>query len=345
MMNIVLSFAVPLLLCLLLTPLMISIAKRRKVFDLPSSRKVHTSPTPLLGGIAILIAAVVSFILFTTPTNPLLKLFVIIGFAGVAAIGLIDDIISLGPIKRLIVLFILAIIVYFGVIQFYFIRHLTSIWLTVVFGLIVVVWIVGITNAINFSDGIDGLSSFLSLIAALSFAVIFSIAQRTEFALPVALALVGAIAGFMPYNRAPALIFMGDAGSMSLGFMLGLLSITSIAKEGSILSFVVPVYILFVPIADMCMSILRRLIIRKPVMQPDRMHFHHVLNERFNNHMVVVIIMSLAQITFAAFGILIYVYKIYLTGVITLVGLLIIASIYTIATSSRIKKNQRVEER
>ncbi|MBT3318859.1 MAG: undecaprenyl/decaprenyl-phosphate alpha-N-acetylglucosaminyl 1-phosphate transferase [Clostridia bacterium] len=344
MLNNLLSIFVPLLLSLFLTPLMIVIAKKRSVLDVPDKRKSHNIPTPLLGGVAILIATVVSISLFATSTSVIVKLVMIGGLSGVALIGLIDDVLTVGAKKRLIVLIVLAIVVYVGSLQIYVVTHVNTLTAEIFFGAFVIIWIVGVTNAVNFSDGIDGLSSYLSLVATIAFAILFALQGRTVFALPIALSLSGAIAGFIPYNRTPAMIFMGDAGSMFIGFILGMLSIMSISKEASILSLVVPLYILLVPITDMCMSILRRILIKKPIMQPDKMHLHHVLNKRFNNHLIVVIILSLIQLAFAGFGIIIFIYKIYLVGAIVLVTIVVIAVLITVVSAIAYRKKHAVKE-
>ena len=241
----------------------------------------------------------------------------VIGGTAVALMGLIDDIITLSAKHRMMILFCIALIVFFGGIQFYFddMMFYDPLVVQLVFPVVIIFWVVGITNAINFSDGLDGLASYLALISAISFAIIFSFQGRNTFILPIALALCGAIAGFIPYNRSPAMVFMGDAGSMFIGFMLSLLSITSVAHEITLLSIIVPIFILFVPILDMCMSMLRRLIVGKPIMKPDKMHFHHQLNAQFQKHLAVVIVLSLAQIVFAGMGIFIFIYKLYETGV------------------------------
>ena len=341
MLNTLLSIFVPFLLALFLTPLMMTVAKKKNIVDMPNNRKSHTAPIPLLGGIAIFISAAVSISAFAYSTSILIKLTLIVALSGVSLVGLIDDIVSLSAKKRLVILIIQAIIVYVGLIQYYSVAH--SLLLQIVFGIFVVIWIVGITNAINFSDGLDGLSSYLSIIAAISFAIIFTLQGRTVFALPIALSLGGAVGGFLPYNRNPAMIFMGDSGSMLIGFMLGLLSIMSTIRESTMLSIIVPIFILLLPIADMLTSILRRLIIRKPIMKPDKLHFHHILNEKINNHMFVAIIMSLIQIASAAFGIIIFIFKLYTVGTIVLAAILLFFTITTIMASLSIRRSQQQE--
>ena len=343
MLDIILTVSTSFLVTLFLTPIVISIAKKKNIYDIPDDRKDHKTPTPLLGGVAIFIATIISIVIFAESSEDYVIPILVIGATGVAFMGLIDDIISLSAKRRMFILFCIALIVFFGGIQFYFVDLLMydSIFIKVTFSVFIIFWIVAITNAINFSDGLDGLASYLSLVSAISFAIIFSLQGRNMLVLPVTVALCGAIAGFIPYNRNPAMVFMGDTGSMFIGFMLSLLSITSIAHETTLLAVVVPIYILLVPIMDMCMSILRRIIIKKPIMKPDNMHFHHVLNERLNNHLVVVMILSLIQIVFAAIGIFIFISKSFILGWAVLFGIVILFGIGTVlAARKSLKKNQ-----
>jgi UDP-GlcNAc:undecaprenyl-phosphate/decaprenyl-phosphate GlcNAc-1-phosphate transferase len=322
------------------------IAKKKKVIDIPSARKEHSEPTALLGGVAIYFATIISITLFSRSSSGYLIPVLIVGATGVAVMGLIDDILSLSAKRRVIILFIIAVIVYIICFVFYLDTQRLierSPLIITVFSLFIIIWIVGITNAINFSDGLDGLASYLSIVSVMSFAIIFAYQGRDALALPLSLALVGAIAGFIPYNRNPAMIFMGDAGSMFIGFMLSLLSISSIRHEVSLFAMVVPVYILFVPILDMCMSILRRIVLKKSIMKPDKMHFHHQLNKHFSNHILVVIILAFAQVVFCTAGIMIFIYKLFIMGWIILGSITLIAAIYTIVTSLKHRKQEVIK--
>lgn len=335
MLYIILTIFVSMLISLFLTPLLISVAKKKRILDIPNDRKSHKEPTPLLGGLAISIATVITILIFAKANEAFVLPILVIGILGVSFMGLIDDILSLSAKRRLIILFVIALVVFFGSIQYYLndkaiMRE--SVIMNIIFSIFIIIWMVGITNAINFSDGLDGLASYLSLVSTISFAIIFSLQGRDMLALPITLALLGAICGFIPYNRNPALIFMGDSGSMFIGFVLSLLSITSIAHETTITAVVVPILILFVPILDMCMSILRRIILKKYIMKPDKMHFHHVLNQRIDNHIFVVIILSLVQVAFSAFGIWVFIHKTFVLGWILLGIIILIASAYTIVT-------------
>ncbi len=342
-MNIVLSVGVSFLLSLFLTPLMIFIAKKKNIMDIPTSRKTHTEPVPLLGGVAIFLASTISCVLFPRSVANYVLPILIVGAACISIMGLIDDILSLSAKRRLVILFIVALIVVFGCLQFYFnAQHLIrgSVISVLVFSVFILVWIVGVTNAINFSDGLDGLASYLSAISALSFAIIFAYQGRDMFALPMALALFGAIAGFIPYNRNPAMIFMGDTGSMFIGFMLSLLAISSLRHEHTLYAMVVPIYLLLVPLMDMGMSILRRMVLRKPIMKPDKNHFHHQLYKLLSSNIAVVIILSVIQIISSAIGILVFISKEFILGWIVLIIAILIVSAFTIITSLKAARKE-----
>ena len=338
MVNLILTISISFLITLLLTPLMILIAKRKNIYDVPNQRKEHQTLTPLLGGVAICIAVSITVLFFAKSTNSYVLPLMVLGSITVAFMGLIDDIIQLSEKRRMILLFIIAIIVFYGSLQFYINEYgilRGNLLETVIFSILSIIWIVGVTNAINFSDGLDGLASYLSIVSVISFAIIFALQGRDMLVLYVALALLGAIAGFIPYNRNPALIFMGDSGSMYIGFLLSLLAIASIAHETTLLSIVVPIFILFVPILDLCMAILRRLVLKKSIFKPDKMHFHHILNRRINNQIVVVIILSLIQILFAAIGVIILINKTFILGWIIIGITILISSVQTIVFAFR----------
>jgi UDP-GlcNAc:undecaprenyl-phosphate GlcNAc-1-phosphate transferase len=336
-----------LVLSLGLTPLMIKASRRLKIMDMPNPRKAHREPMPLMGGVAIylstIVATVVFIVLFVDGLQTNIVIAFLIGISGVTLMGLIDDILSLSAKRRLIILFILALIVLIGCLQFYFPANLlhTNLALTLLTSFVVVIWIVSIANAINLSDGLDGLASCLSLVSVAAFALIFYLQGRSQLALPTALALFGAIAGFLPYNISPAKIFMGDAGSMFIGFMLGILSIMSMSQK-PLEFFVVPVFIILMPILDMAMAILRRLMLRCPVMQADKQHFHHRLNRYFRSQRLVVLILAMCQLVFAAIGVAIYLTEWFALGWILLGVIAVLAIVFTLRTVCRMRAVEAV---
>ncbi len=337
-----------------LTPLMISMSRKLKILDMPNPRKSHTKPMPLMGGVAMFIATAAATLVYVLVISGLpdfpkklpldlgLVVAFLVGITGVTAMGLIDDIMHLSARRRLVILFILALIVLVGCLQFYFPASLMQSGLAVVLlvSVVVVVWIVGVTNAINFADGLDGLASTLSLISAVGFAALFYLQGRTQLALPTALSLCGAIAGFLPFNINRAKIFMGDAGSMFIGFMLGVFTIMSMSEE-AIKDFIVPVYLMVVPIADMSMSVLRRLIMKKPVMQPDNLHFHHVLNRKLKSQTLTVVVLALVQAASAAAGVLIYRFELYMLGWVVMAIVAFAAVVYTVVRSLKLLEAER----
>ncbi len=322
---------------------MIAASRKFKIMDMPNPRKAHSEPMPLMGGVAIFLATIAATVIFIVFFVDGLKLNIVIAFligiSGVTMMGLIDDILSLSAKRRLVILFILALIVLIGCLQFYFPKTLlhSNLGLALLISFIVVIWIVGITNAMNLTDGLDGLASSLSLVSVAGFALIFYLQGRSQLALPTALALFGAIAGFLPYNLSPAKIFMGDAGSMFIGFMLGILSIMSMSEK-PIEFFVVPVFLILMPILDMAMSILRRLLLHRPIMQPDKLHFHHILNKRFKSHRIVVMLLAACQIVFSGIGIILYITEWFAVGFILLGCIALAAILYSVATARRVRR-------
>jgi len=343
--KVVSTYALSSILSLFLTPVMILLAKKLNVMDKPNYRKLHKDDTPLLGGLAIYAGFVVSVALFSYHSIWLVKLAVIVGATLIEILALIDDIKNISAKFRLVIMFGLAAAIY---ITFYFsyfnwnIVH-DSIAIAVLLGVLVMVWVSAITNAINFTDGIDGLSSYFSLIALFAFSIILSMQGRYEFALIVNVAAIGGVIGFIPYNRHKALIFMGDAGSMLLGFIISIISLVSTTKAESVLYFVVPIYILLVPLLELATSVMRRMIFKRSIFAADKYHFHHLLNNKINDTLLVVVILTAIQVVLAFAGLIIYMNKWYVQG---LIGLVII--IFTVVTLlcikyKKIKDNELIQ--
>jgi len=234
----------------LLTPLMRLVALKVNILDNPNARKVHKSATPLLGGIAILIAFSFSLI-----ANMLLDKGMLVLLCGgmiMALIGLLDDVRGVPALLKLLIqILVVVFLVYSGIILDLFPPRTTwGFWMNFIFTLI---WIVGITNAMNFIDGMDGLATGLSAITA-TFIGIVAFQTDQPFMGWIAIAILGSCLGFFPFNfrlHKPALIFLGDAGSTFLGFMLAGLAVMGYWSESRIVSFANPVLIFWVLIFDM----------------------------------------------------------------------------------------------
>jgi UDP-GlcNAc:undecaprenyl-phosphate GlcNAc-1-phosphate transferase len=235
------AFIVPFLLTLLLTPLAKRLALKFKIIDFPAEHKFHDSPVPYLGGLAILAALIIAIISYTKTS---LELTAILGLAFfLSLIGFIDDHRTISPTAKLIAQILAALGIYlFGVQVKLFHIPLIDITLTIL-------WIVGITNAFNLLDNMDGLSVGTSAICAFFFFVVAAFNQQYLVA-SLSAALCGACLGFLIYNFSPASIFMGDAGSLFLGFLLAVIGIKLRFTNVKLITFSVPILILGYPIFD-----------------------------------------------------------------------------------------------
>ncbi|MFQ6618362.1 MAG: MraY family glycosyltransferase [Fidelibacterota bacterium] len=284
----------------LLVPVSKKVAQKFNLYDFPGERKIHLTSKPLTGGVAILfsfllvvlgnIGALFIFRDFQFITSnfpflpaqiPHLKLVlpklsaILISGILIAAVGLLDDL--KGPkfsaAKKLAVQFIVALfLVLMGVKTSYF----PGAWLN---GIITVIWIVGIINAFNLLDNMDGLSAGVAIISAAIFFVTTA-TQGQFFSAMILITLVGSLLGFLRYNFHPSSIFMGDSGSLFIGLMLGSLTVTSsyVTEESpSLLPVIMPVIILSIPIFDTISVIFIRIKERRPIYVGDKRHFSHRL--------------------------------------------------------------------
>ena len=281
MATIVLALAVALIVSFLATPIVKSFACRVGAIDVPKdARRMHKVPIPRMGGLAIFLGFIISLLLFC-PLDDELK-GILLGSVIIVIMGIIDDITPLRASLKFVVQILAALIpIYYGV-------QITCIsnpnifspdlywdfgWLSIP---ITVLWIVGLTNAVNLIDGLDGLAIGVSSISALTMLVIAILVAEPQVAVIMA-ALVGACIGFMPYNINPAKIFMGDTGSTFLGYILACITIQGLFKFYAVISFVVPFLILGLPIFDTMFAIIRRMSHGQNPMTPDRSHVHHRL--------------------------------------------------------------------
>ncbi|MEX1376027.1 MAG: MraY family glycosyltransferase [Eubacteriales bacterium] len=335
------------LISLFLTPLMILLARKLNLFDKPNHRKMHKEATPLLGGLAIYIAFVATVAVFSYHRIGLVKIAVIVGATLIEILAVIDDIKNLSAKLRMVIILLLATCIYVTFFYSYFTWNILhdNLWLKIVLGAVVIVWITGIVNAINFTDGIDGLSSYFSLIALFAFSIILAMQGRYEFAIIVNIAIIGGVIGFIPYNRHKALIFMGDAGSMLLGFVIGIISLVSTTKASTVLYAIVPVYILLLPLMELVTSVSRRIIFRKPIFGADKYHFHHLLSTKINDPLLVVVVLSSIQVLLAFAGVMIYVLNAYIIGSIALMTIILTTFVLLCIKYHKIKKEQLSTEK
>lgn len=272
-------------------PYTIRLAKKVGAIDIPNNRKMNKKPIPRIGGIAILIGFLVSAIyLLINMTlenkidwydidNYKMKLTgFLIGIIVLETFAYLDDIKNLHPLLKLLAQLVSAIIIYAFGIRIDFINGMEL--SPAVSFLLTVGWIVGITNAINLIDGLDGLSSGITLISCFSLAIIFTTNYSPLISIILITALAGSIMGFIPFNIYPAKTFMGDVGSQFLGFSLAVIGILGVAKTVTLFVFIAPVLVLGLPIFDTLFAIIRRIIkgkSLKAVFKADKGHLHHRL--------------------------------------------------------------------
>ena len=265
------------------TPLVKHLAIKWKAIDVPKDgRRMHKSPIPRLGGLAIIFGFIVSMICFGTMTRGVIS--ILIGALIIAIMGIVDDIKALDAKPKFFIQILAAAVVIIGgdmKIQAFTNPFLWSDsaylilpeWISVILSII---WIVFITNSVNFIDGLDGLAAGVSAIMSVS--MVFIATQLGEYYVAViGVALMGSCFGFLPYNFNPAKIFMGDTGSTFLGFILASLSIMGVFKSYAIISFAVPLLILGLPMFDAIFAMVRRVSKGQSPMQADRGHLHHRL--------------------------------------------------------------------
>ena len=268
------------LISLVLTPLVLALCHRFRLFDLPGARKVHRGERPRLGGLSILIATFVgiSYVATSLEGVPLshsqLGAF-LLGGVLFFALGMVDDVRGLpaGVKFPLQIAFALGVAIW-GV-------RIDTLFGTVALPLalslaVTALWVVGIVNAINFIDGLDGLAAGISVIALLAVLVI-SMARTDYFFALIALVIVAALLGFLPYNFFPARIFLGDGGALLLGYYLATLSVLGFFKQTAVIAFVLPILVLTVPIADTTLAVVRRLLRGQSPARADMKHIHHRL--------------------------------------------------------------------
>ncbi len=275
------------------TPIVKMIARKVGAMDVPSDeRRMHKTPIPRMGGLAIFIAFIVSVVLFTKIDKEMRG--ILLGATIIVILGVLDDILALRALPKFAVQIGAAIlvVVHGCRIENFMGIHLAD-WLSYP---VSVIWIVTITNAVNFIDGLDGLAAGVSAISAGAMLVVALLVA--DFASAVMLAaIVGACVGFIPYNFNPAKIFMGDTGSTFLGFMLSTISIYGLFKMYAIISFAVPFLVLGLPIFDICFAVIRRLSKGQSPMHADREHVHHrLIDMGFSQKQAVAIAYMLSAI-------------------------------------------------
>jgi len=278
-----------LLIATILTPVVIRISHKRRWFDMPNERKIHTSPIPRLGGIGMFFAFVISALAVPLllpviapgpwPADYSLRFLpVFLAFGLIHLLGLLDDFRNLHALLKFSLQIVAAALVALGgfTISEVTIPSVGTISLGIGAWPITLLWIIAISNAVNFVDGIDGLAGGIAAIAALAMGVSAYLGGNGTPAV-MAFALLGAILGFLLFNYPPARIFMGDSGSLLLGFTLAVIPLLRTSGGVTLGDMLVPATVLAVPILDMVTAIVRRVREKRAIYSPDKEHIHHKL--------------------------------------------------------------------
>ncbi len=274
-----LAFLFSVLLAFALTPVVRVLAFKIGAVDVPKdARRMHKEPIPLIGGLGIFISFSVSTLLFLEDID--LKIMgLLLGMLLMVVLGIVDDVVDLSAKKKFLGQIVAALFPVLTGTRIDFVMffgeaiHFPD-WVSI---LLTVIWIVGITNAINLIDGLDGLACGIAVISSFCL-VLTAIVSSALNSLPlISLLLAGACLGFLPFNMHPAKMFMGDTGALMLGYALSTISILGVFKFNALVSFLVPFLILGLPASDTLTSIIRRLLHKKSPFAPDRGHLHHKL--------------------------------------------------------------------
>ncbi len=294
--DIAIAFLLAFITAFVITPYTIRLAKKVGAVDYPNDRRINKKPMPRLGGLAVMAGFMVSAIYLIITMSIEKK----VNFAeeglnrkligcllGAIILGItcyIDDVKDIKPLVKLAGQVIAAIVVVSsGVLidNFTIPFKENNVMLNEVFSFVLTVgWIVGITNAINLIDGLDGLSSGITLISCISLLIIFALNESPLIAIILITALAGAIVGFLPYNFNPAKTFIGDVGSNFMGFAIAVISILGVAKTYTAIVIIAPIIVLALPIFDTLWAIVRRIVKTKSikgVFKADKGHLHHRL--------------------------------------------------------------------
>lgn len=329
---------------IVLTPIVILLARRWKLYDPRDARKVHHAPTPRVGGVAIVLAVLGASLgaiafderlgsIFADMRHQLIVLFVSSTF--VFIVGVLDDVVGLRAMYKLAAQLLAAVGLCALGVRIGFIPQLGSLgWLD---WPVTIVWIVTITNAVNLIDGLDGLAAG---IAAATCAVIAVFNFYTGYVAMgvLMLALLGSLLGFLLFNFNPARVFMGDSGSMFLGFFLATASIVSATKVATVMGLVITALALGLPLFDMMLTVLRRLLERRSIFAADRGHIHHRLLDSGLKHPQAVVVIYLVTLLAAGAGLLLMVWRGEGEVVVVLITLVMLMVVFRLAGMIRFRE-------
>lgn len=274
------------------------------LIDNPNARKIHTESTPLIGGLGIYLSFILTFYISSLFYDIPNILIIVLTSTIVMVFGLLDDILELNEYLKLFVQIILGALIFtFGIqvnTPFAFLSLLLNI-----------LWIAGVMNSYNLIDGMDGLAGLISVFSILGFLFI-GLLFNNQLLFLLSIILIGSILGFLKYNLHPAKTFMGDTGSMLVGYIIALMSIIMMNDYANLLSWGVPIMMLGVPVFDSSLTLLRRYKSGVPLFPADKNHFYNVLNRQGLSTNETVIECVKLQILFVICATILYSLNIYI---------------------------------
>ncbi|AIC96448.1 glycosyltransferase family 4 protein [Shouchella lehensis] len=309
---------------ILVTPFMIRFAHRFGFVDKPNERKVHRTAMPRIGGVAFIIGTLAGMLFLTDlfEADVRTTFFILFGSVPLLIVGLLDDRFILKARYKLVAQLLTALIVVSSGLTIDFISIPFGKELD--FGILstgfTVFWLVAIMNSINLIDGLDGLAAGVSIIA-LATMLVLATGNPAAYGLVFAfgMPLIGSVSGFLFYNFHPAKLFMGDTGSLFLGYMIAVLSIVGLFKSVTMISLIIPLLILGVPIMDTFFAIIRRKLNKQNIGSPDKGHLHHCLLKKGYGHRQVVLTIYGVSILFACAALLMSMSNLWLSLLLLLI--------------------------
>jgi len=297
------AFISALMIVMLLIPQLKKLAIKIDFVDRPTERKIHKEPVPHLASIGIFFGFMIPYFMVTQNFDKK-SLALVMGSIIILGIGIIDDWYKtkgkdFPALPKMVFQVAAAIIVYQSGVVFYgFTNPLTNDYVLLPIALqfmLTVTWIFGVTTVINFMDGLDGLAGSISAISGTTLFVVALAMGQSESAI-MAIIIVGAVIGYLRFNKAPAQIYMGDAGATFIGFILAVIALDGAFKQATILSLLIPVFALGVPIFDSIIVVIRRMRKGKPIYLADREQGHYRLLSSGLNQKQVVAVLSLVNV-------------------------------------------------
>ncbi len=299
-MKYIMMLAVAFAISCVMTPVAIKLAPKVGAIDIPKdSRRMHSKPMPRFGGFAIFLGTEISLGIFCHNDPKVIA--IIVGGALIYAVGVYDDIKGIRARFKFLLQILCAVAVYIGGIQIQFVKNPFNEEAYIHFPVLIsffitVIWIVGITNTINLIDGLDGLAAGVAAIASASISYTAILSGQYGVGLAM-LAVTGGALGFLPFNFHPAKIFMGDSGSLFLGFMIASISILGSTKGATLIATIVPFLVLGLPIFDTAFAIIRRSVNGRPIMEADKGHLHHrIINTGIGQRRTVLIMYCISAL-------------------------------------------------